>query len=115
MIPAIFSGVVIWLYRRARRDKTQEFDKVRDLVQGSVEAGVESLRAAYEHFKTMKTIKIVGVKQDLYTFQKVTVYYVFDEAFVGEMDFRFKRWTPVYHAKMFINEIERATQTIEVL
>ena len=109
LIPSIFLGVILWLHRRALKNKTQQFDKVRDLVQGSVEASVDSLQAAYEHFSGMKTIKIIGVKQDLWTFQKVTVHYVFDEAFVGEMDFRFKRWTPIYHAKMFMHEVERAT------
>lgn len=63
----------------------------------------------------MDSIKIIDVKQELWSFQKVTVHYVFDEAFVGEMDFRFKRWTPAYHAKMFVHELERATQTIEIL
>ena len=91
------------------------FDNVLDLVQGQIETDVDGLKEAYEHFKSSDKIQIVKVKEQLWNFQKVTVNYIFDKAFIGEMDFRYQRWTPEYHAKMFLNEINQAKYPIEVL
>jgi hypothetical protein len=45
----------------------------------------------------------------------VRVNFEYDQAFIGEMDFRFRRWNENYHAKIFLQEISNAKRPIEVL
>ena len=63
----------------------------------------------------MKGVEIVDIKEQLHDFHKITIYYVYDQSFIGEMDFRFRTWTTVYHAKLFLDEICKARKPIEVL
>jgi apolipoprotein N-acyltransferase len=65
LVPIIICAIFIYLHKRSRIDKAQQFNKVRDLVQGSVEANVDGLKEAYEHFKGMKTVEVISVKQEL--------------------------------------------------
>jgi len=108
LIPIFVCGAIILFHRYQKKEKMLMFDNVLDLVQGQIETDVNGLKEAYEHFKSSDKIQIVKVKEQLWDFQKVTVNYIFDKAFIGEMDFRYQRWTPEYHAKMFLNEINSA-------
>ena len=89
----IIAGLIWYLLRKLAAPGDWDLAGVNDLVQGSIEASVVELEDAYRHFAGMPQIEIVGVTEQLRDFQKVTVHYVYDQAFIGEMDFRFRPWT----------------------
>ena len=93
------------------------FEKVKDLVRGTVVTGnINDLYAAYECFKKIEGVEIVDIKNidKLDQLQNITVNYVFEERFIGEMQFRYDK--PMnYDANHFIYELYRSTMKIEML
>lgn len=84
-------------------------------MKGSVEADITEITDAYKHFKATPGVHVVGIKDELREFQKVTANYIYDESFVGEMEFRCREFSPGYYAIEFLSNIEEARRPIEVL
>jgi len=84
-------------------------------MKGSIEAEIQEITDAYRHFKATPGITITGIKDELREFSKVTANYVYDETFVGEMEFRCREFSPTYYAIEFLSNIEEARRPIEVL
>lgn len=63
----------------------------------------------------MDKIQIIRVEEDLKDLHKVTVNYIYDKAFIGQMDFRFREWNDVYHSKSWLKEIGGSKKVIEIL
>ena len=91
------------------------FDNLKDLMKGCIETEIVELQDAYRHFKNTPEIEITRIKEELRDFQKVTVNYIYDERFEGEMEFRCRPFSPNYYAIEFLSQIEEARATIEVI
>ena len=98
-----------------RKKIPQGFDKVKDLVRGTITTDLSELTLAYKNFIKTPGVRVVGIKENLEKLQNITINFVFRESFIGEMQFRFKDFPPNYHANHFIYEIERSRQKIEIL
>jgi len=90
--------LIIFAYKYYAHEKTQMFDNVKDLLKGSVEADIHELQDAYLHFKSTPDVRIIKVKENLDALQCVVVYYVYNEMIIGEMTFRYRKYSPKYHA-----------------
>ena len=94
----------------------KSFDKVKDIVRGTITVNhVGELHSAYEHFKSTPGVVIVSIKEKLEKLQNITVNFVFEQKFIGEMQFRFNDYPPNYHANHFLYEIHRSKEKIEIL
>ena len=61
-------------------------DKVKDLVRGTVTVNhVKELFSAYNHFKSTPGVVIISMKEKLRSLQNITVNFVFEDKFIGEM------------------------------
>jgi len=114
-MPLLISILIWYIMNKLEYRKEIDLSRVNDLVQGSIEAPIGELQEAYRHFAAMPTIEILNIQEDLHDLQRVRVNFEYDQAFVGEMDFRFRRWDENYHAKIFLREISNAARPIEVL
>jgi len=88
---------------------------VKDLVRGTIVADLNEFQEAYEHFKAMKDVEIVAIKEKLDKLQNVTINFVFQKSFIAEMQFRYKDHPKNYEGNHFIYEIERSKAVIEIL
>lgn len=68
IIPLLLCGLLWWGLGKLQRKEWWDLAAVDDLVQGSIEAPVGELQAAYLHFKGMPQIEIVEVKESLEEF-----------------------------------------------
>ena len=67
------------------------FDNVRDLLQGTIEIGdMKEIKDVYTFLKTCPSIRLIGVKEYMDRFHKVTVNYVYDDCINGTIDIRYK-------------------------
>ena len=58
--------------------KDQGFDKVKDLVRGTITVNeIAQLKDAYEHFCKTPGIELVNIKEKLDTLENITVNFVF--------------------------------------
>ena len=95
---------------------THGFDKVKDLVRGTIETeNVDEIWEAYHHLKEMKEIEIISIKNNLKKLKNLNISYIYDEAFIGEMQFRFGDLPENYHGNHFVYAVERSMQKIELL
>jgi len=59
---------------------------VKDLVRGTIIVnGIDQLKLAYEHLTTTPGLEIVEIKEKLLTLENITVNFVYQDQFVGEM------------------------------
>ena len=60
--------------------KDQGFEKVKDLVRGTITVkNVNQLKDAYDHFSKTPGIKIVDIKEKLDFLENITVNFVYDD------------------------------------
>jgi len=76
----------VYIYISART-LGQAFDEVKDLVRGTIVADIKDLWDCYQHFKKLKGVRVFEVKSlgKMNLLQNVTVNFIFEERFVGEM------------------------------
>jgi hypothetical protein len=93
------------------------FSEVKDLIRGSITAELNEVESAYKHFLTTPGLKIIEIKnlEKIHDLRNITVIYVFDEKFIGEMQFKFTSDNESYNANHFIYEIYRSRMKIEIL
>jgi len=60
---------------------------VKDLIRGTVITDLKDIDNAYEYFKKLEGVRVIEVKDlaKMHLLQNVTVLFVFEERFVGEM------------------------------
>ena len=85
----ILASYMLYLVPSYLKTRTlgQYFDEVQDLIKSTIVVDLKDMWEAYAHFKTLKGIRIIQIK-DLETvidLQNVTVLFVFDERFIGEI------------------------------
>jgi len=70
------------------------FEKVKDIVRGTVNTGgsIKDLYSAYEHFKKTPGVEIIDIKdiEKLDKLQHISVNYIYEDRFIGEMFFRYE-------------------------
>lgn len=84
-------------------------------MRGSIETDITELMDAYKHFKATPGISMTHINDELREFQKVTVNYLYNDTFYGEMEFRCREFSPTYYAIEFMSNVEEARRPIEVL
>lgn len=104
--------IVVFSYRYYRSEKTQQFDNVRDLLQGSIETDLYDMQDAYLRFKQIPNIQIIKVTDMLDKLNKVKVTYVFNQQIIGDMEFRYEAYSPKSHAMEFMNNLATTEQPI---
>ena len=90
------------------------YHKIKDLVRGTITVDPKDLFDAYNHFKNMQGVRVFTIRQDIDSLQRVMVNFVFNETFIGEMEFRFQEYPNVYHSQAFLYEIDRSLCQIEL-
>ena len=110
----------IWHCLQPRTKKGTDLIKdMKDLVRGTIYCSLENVMAAYHLFKNVPGIQIIGIKQKIAALNNITVNFVYEQRYIGEMQFQYQDQTPAqkekYHANHFIYELERANETIEML
>jgi len=78
LIPIIISGFLWFLMNKANTPNSWDLAEVNDLVQGSIEAPIEDLEAAFRHFNEMRNIEIVKIEENLSDLQRVRVNFEYD-------------------------------------
>ena len=73
------------------------------------------MKVAYEHLTKVPGLEMVDIKEKLDFLENITVNFVYEDQFVGEMQFRYKELPLNYHANHFVYEVERAGANIEIL
>ena len=63
----------------------------------------------------MNGVRIIGIKEKLQKLQNVTINFVYNEAFIGEMQFRYQDLPANYKANHLIYEVERSKAKIEII
>jgi len=58
-------------------DTVAKFDKIRDLVRGTILVKPENLFDAYEHFKKIPGVKILNVRENIISLQNITANYIY--------------------------------------
>ena len=115
VITVLFMLLLVFPMKFFKKKIPQGFDKVKDLVRGTITTDLSDLARAYNDFVKIPGVKVVAIKEKLEKLQNITINFVFRESFVGEMQFRFSDFPPNYHANHLIYEIERSRQKIEIL
>jgi len=91
---------------------------MKDLVRGTINTGgkVQDLYTAYEWFKETPGVKIMEIKdiQKLEKLQNISINYIFEDRFIGEMQFRFNK-PENYESSHFIYEMFRSNMKLEIL
>ena len=113
MLPLL--SVVPVFMKMMKPKPAKGFDKIKDIVRGTISTEIDDIEDAYEHFKKTPGLRIIAIKEKLHALQNITVNFVFKEAFIGEMQFRYGSHPPNYHANRFVYAIERARERIEML
>ena len=54
-------ALIVLAYRYYKSEKTQQFDNIRDLLQGSIETDIHDMQDAYLRFKELPNIEIIQV------------------------------------------------------
>jgi hypothetical protein len=89
---------------------------VKDIVRGTITVNhIRQLKDAYDHFRQTPGVVVVSMKEKLKKLQNITVNFVFEDKFIGEMQFRFNDYPDNYHANHFLYEIHRSKEKIEIL
>jgi hypothetical protein len=93
------------------------FENIKDLVRGTIVADVTQLWESYEHFKTLEGVEIIEIKslKKVEMLQNITILFVYQHRFIGEMQIRFGQKPSNYEANHFIYEIARSEMTLEIL
>ena len=85
---------------------------MKDLVRGTIYSKVENVMAAYHLFKNVPGIQIVDIKEKIQKLNNITVNFVYDERYIGEMQFHYEDQTAAqktkYYANHVVYELERA-------
>ena len=58
---------------------------LKDLVRGTIYSDLQHVIEAYELFKKLPGIKVVAVKEKTKELNNITVNFVYDKRFIGEM------------------------------
>lgn len=87
-------AIVIFCYWWYKKERTQQFDEVRDLIQGAVECDIFEMQDAYLKFKDMPNIKVIKIQNLIDKLRKVKVTFVFNDQIVGDMEFRYDKLSP---------------------
>lgn len=56
-------ALIVLAYRYYKSEKTQQFDNIRDLLQGSIETEVYDMQDAYLRFKELPNVEIIQVSE----------------------------------------------------
>ena len=109
---------IIYLKYFASKNLVHGFEKVKDLIRGTINTGgdIDQLYNAYLWFKSLDDIEIIDIKdiQKLDTLQNITVNYIYQDRFIGEMQFRYNK-PDNFNSIHFIYEIFRSKMKIEIL
>jgi hypothetical protein len=66
IVPLLISGGLWFLMIKINTPETWDLGEVNDLVQGSIEAPIGEIEAAFRHFSEMPTIEIVNITENLH-------------------------------------------------
>ena len=58
---------------------------MKDLVRGTIYCKLENVMAAYHVFKNVPGIQIIGIKQKIEQLNNITVNFVYEQRYIGEM------------------------------
>jgi hypothetical protein len=109
---------IIYVKYFASKNLVHGFEKVKDLIRGTINTGgdIDQLYNAYLWFKSLDDIEIIDIKdiQKLDTLQNITVNYIYQDRFIGEMQFRYNK-PDNFNSIHFIYEIFRSKMKIEIL
>ena len=114
----LINFLAYFFLRRWRNQKdSRELFGIKDLIRGSIFAECDEMIEAYEKFKTTPGVEIVQIKSldKMKDLANVTVLFVFQKSFIGEMQMRFKRKDDWYEANHFLYEMLRSKIKIEIL
>ena len=92
---------------------------MKDLVRGTIYCRLENVMPAYHLFKNVPGIQIIDIKQKIASLNNITVNFIYEQRYIGEMQFQYLDQTEAqkekYYANHFIYELERANEKIEML
>ena len=92
---------------------------MKDLVRGTIYSDLQDLIKAYKFFKQTPGVEIIDIKEKIKTLSNITVNFIYENKFIGEMQFQYEKQTDEYlkkyHANHFIYELARASEKIEML
>jgi len=74
----VLSGSYAAIYAFIQQESRENFDNLRDLMKGVIECDVTEIIDAYRHFKATPDIEISHIREELRSFQKVTINYIYD-------------------------------------
>ena len=67
----------------AQPKKLEPWEKIKNLLCGSIESTVEEMPEAYELFKSMQGIRILSVEDQMDRFKRIRIQYIFNEGIEG--------------------------------
>jgi hypothetical protein len=118
---AFLIGYLIFYYifhKYSSRDLVVGFEKVKDIVRGTINTNgsIKDLYAAYNHFKSTPGVEIIDIKDvgKLEKLQHISVNFIFEDRFIGEMQFRYEK-PEDYEASHLIYEVFRSNMKLEIL
>ena len=92
---------------------------MKDLVRGTIYCKLENVIEAYKFFKDTPDVEIVDIKENIDLLSNITVNFIYNKQYTGEMQFQYKDQDSAqkkkYYANHFIYELERASQKVEML
>ena len=110
----------VWHFFNPRTKQGFELVKdMKDLVRGTIYSNLNEVIAAYKFLKETPGVKVIAIKEKISSLNNITVNFIYQNRFVGEMQFHYLEQTDQqkekYYANHILYELERSQEKIEML
>jgi len=75
----------ICFFKFIKPNKVIGFQKVKDLIRGTITTNINEMHEAYLYFKETPGVKVFAIKEKLDKLQNITVNFIFMDKIIGEM------------------------------
>ena len=93
---------------------SEKFETLRDMVVLTLCCSIDELWDAYDHFRRIPKVRVVALDEKLDTLNMVEATFIYNECFIGTMQFRYKAYPMHWRAEFFLLDLERCRTNIAI-
>lgn len=93
---------------------TEKFETLKDTIGLTVTCPIEEIYDAYDHFRCIPNVHVVAMEPKLDTLNMVEVTFIYNKAFIGTMQFRYKGYPMQWHSEFFLLDLERCKMNLSI-
>lgn len=113
MYHVIISAIILVLGGTLPKPQ-EKFETLRDMIALTLCCNIEEMWDAYDHFRRIPKIRVVEIDEKLETLNMIEATFIYNECFIGTMQFRYKQYPMHWRAEFFLLDLERNRSKIAI-